>query len=557
MEPDVVGILEGSVEIPVGEATLELVPDEAAQEIVEVSAHVILDQATSSDAQELAGEVPEPPWRAPQRSEPELEQPARRPTGTSDPSRGWTPKREFGLPITLQPSEDEVGSAADIDPEDEAIDEESSMERDSRGQLWLTPGSEDSTDLELSGAMRRKKAAVRGGRPAAEVPSLEGLAARAKRARPDQSSFDAPALVDLPQVPDVIEAVPSPGGDPVSRVIYWVRTRKLVAGQRETLKTLGSSLARLKREESRCIASIGRAARVHGLIPDELRALADAAGQLESSAYQRRQRADQRHEEKREATRSYETVLRKGHAQLAQLEERHTPVETHLRAVTQRLSGCLATIEELEAMERERRALAEREPTDEELEGEIKMVRDRIVVTRKSREEAVAARARALAECTAALAAARKSRVELEAEVEDARKALTVVESKIQVVRGTLNRAEERLATAQSQARVAEKSSKREAEHVEMSAAELDEEVGLVILNTPEPDPAFARLIQAVLKCKKRVVMFDQLLKLQQERLDLYDDQAAQSGRRTLLGTIGGLVIVAFLGIVVLRIVCA
>jgi len=431
---------------------------------------------------------------------------------------------------------------------------DSEVERDSRGQLWHSDWDDRGSEIELAisrnapppTGMAPKERLVKG-----DDLDPDELEKKFTRLKPSDKSLDAPELGAFPYVPRLVEAIPKRGDTPFHWSVYWLRTRGIVKQQKEALRELGGALAKVKREEVRCVTALGHAARSQGMLPDRVRNIADAAEHVESAAAQRRERADLKYEERREAKLEQEATRKAGEAKLAKLEERHAPLAARYKEMRRRLAGAESTIRELTKMEKERRALLDKPPTEEELEGDIQLVNDRIVVTRRSAEELIKNRKKAHKECVASLKATKKQHKKLRVDLGKSARTLKAIEADMAKVRAVTRKVSAKVTVAENQAKAAEVSSKRQREHADRSAAEFDAEVGVAMLLESHPNPLFANLYRVVVKSKKQVAEVEKAYNKQQDHLESYDEPTARNGKRFAIGGFSFLFLATFIFVIV------
>ena len=436
----------------------------------------------------------------------------------------------------------------------QSISGDAEVARDSRGQLWLSEGDERVSELELAIARNAPPPTSTTAKDRLVHPGdldPDELERKLTRLKPNEESLDAPVLDPFPFIPPLVEAVPKNGTTPFHWAVYWLRTRSIVKRQREALRAIGGGLSKVKREEARCVTALGHAARSRGVLPDGVRDMADAAEHVESAAAQRRERADLKYEERREARLEQEAVRKTGEAKLERLEDRHAPLMARYKEMRRRLAGAESTIRDLTKMELERRALVEKPPTEEDLEGDIQLVNERIVVTRKSAEELVKSREKAHREVVASLEASKKQRKKLKTSLSKAARVIKGIEAEMRAVRAVIQEATAKVAAAENQAKAAEVSSKRQREHADRSAAEFDAEVGVAMLLQSNPDPIFANLLRVVVKSKKQVAEVEKAYNKQQDHFESYDEANARFGKQFLFGGLGVLFIVVFALVIV------
>jgi chromosome segregation ATPase len=373
---------------------------------------------------------------------------------------------------------------------------------------------------------------------------------RVRPARTEPLDLAPPKLGEIPALPEVVDALRLQDGI-VGRMQYSTRLGAVVRQQREVLRRLGTALSRLRREEAQCVEVLGRATRKLGLTPPDLDGAADAAGLEERAAESRLARADERHREQREAEEVYETVRSAAETRLAEIEGRYAPLAARRRELERRFAAAAARVDELRAKERELGELAEREPTDEELGGEIKLENERIVVTRRNRDEEVARREAEHGACRLELVAAERELKETSSRIQATKGPLEKAEAEMAKLRASMSAALEQLHSAEGEARAAAVAGKRRVDFANRTAAELDREIGTAVLGRltqHELEPELEPFVAAVEKARERVRRVETRLNEQHDKLEAADEDAARSGARAI-ALFAALVVAALVGI--------
>jgi len=368
---------------------------------------------------------------------------------------------------------------------------------------------------------------------------------RRKRPRPEvdpELRVAAPPLPPMPVLPELLPAFVTAEGI-FGTIRYGLRAPGLAKEQRRAVVTLGSHLARAKRFETETVSALGRAARVHELYPDDAVDHVDAANHEDARIGERSEHAAEKQETQRQKDVEYRAISQRAEASLKALEKQHAPLASRLSDVNRRLEGSETLLDELRERERELRTLVEREPTAEELGGDIELDGDRIVVKQHNLEEEVERRRTAHETAVKELAAAATKVRALDEQTSGLRTPLSRLEKEMSSQRAEVHAARKQLAEAEEQARVAAVSKERRTAFANRSASELDEEIGRMTLRADESHFALADLVSAIDKSRRRVSELERALRHQQEELDTFDRDRARSGFRLLVGGSIGLVI--------------
>lgn len=455
--------------------------------------------------------------------------------------------------LALVPTGDDVSADAGAGPPGARAERSGEgFERDSRGVRWFGPPEGDGSvaevapvDVAIERKGPRRPASVRGMPPQAQRP-----AAPAAPARHEALDLEPPKLGDMPALPDVIETLRL-GTGIAGRMRYAMQLGAAVERQRAVLRRLGAALARLRRDEVACVEVLGRATRKLGLTPPDLAGAADAAGLEERAVESRMARADERHREQREAEEVYETVRSAAELRLAEIEGRYAPLAARRRELERRFAAAAGRVDELRARERELEELAAREPTDEELGGEIRLENERIVVTRRNRDEEVARREAEHGACRLELVAAERELKETGTRLQATRGPLEKAEAEMAKLRASMGAALEQLHAAEDQARAAAVAGRRRADFANRTAAELDREIGAAVLGRltqHELEPELEPFVAAVEKARERVRRVEARLNAQHDQLEAADEGAARAGARAI-ALFAALVVVVLAGI--------
>jgi hypothetical protein len=416
------------------------------------------------------------------------------------------------------------------------------FERDARGVRWFGADDGEAASVETEpievAIDREREAPRRQGAVRASPRRDQGRAAAAGAGLGEVGDLEPPRLGDMPPLPAMVDALRLDDGL-IARIRYSIRLGAVVKRQREALRQIGSALSRVRRQEAQCVETLGHAARRRGLTPPDLSETAAAAGLEERAAESRLARADERHREQREAEQVYETVRAASELRLGELEARHAPLASRRAELERRFAAAAARVDELRVKEQELRARAEQEPSDEELGGEIRLENERIVVSKRSRDEEVARREAEYGACGHELVAAEQELKATGTKIQATRAPLEKLEAEMARLRASMSAALEQVHSAEGEARVAAVAGKRRADFANRTAAELDREIGAAVvarLTKADRDPALEPFVVAVEKARERVRRIEARLNEQHDQLEAADEAAARSGRRLLVG---------------------
>lgn len=311
----------------------------------------------------------------------------------------------------------------------------------------------------------------------------------------DGAVVGAPPLPPELEIPEVIRSLPAGKGGLVSRIGYGLKAPALARHQKEVLGYMAAHLARLRKQEADFAAALGRAARKHGLAPDEAQGLVTAADREESRSQGARPAPGSSPE-------------------LARLEEKHDSMTSRVLEAHKRLAEAEARFEGLKARE-----------------GELKRPPGR-----GANEAVAAARVR---------------------EYENVKAERQRAEVELQTYRGQATAAEAPLKSLEAEmARLGR--GVDAAAPATAATIQIDQDLGRAILKNGAPPAALRGIVQAVETCQARIKRWEQIHGEQQTELGHFDARKARSGFWMLaLGTLGVLALLVAGGEAVRQIILA
>ncbi len=421
------------------------------------------------------------------------------------------------------------------------------LERDSRGEQWLETGDDEEP---VVGRVDDSPSRVHG-RYVLGQGREEGVQSRPVIAEvviaTGGEDVDGDAVIsverlpEFPDLPQVVDGQEHPGSGLIALALYAFQGRGLVAHQKNVLKRFGNVLARLKRGERSSIETLGRKARHHNIVPPGLEDVAETADLLEHGADKQRKHANEKKKEHLAAERAYETTKETGEARLAKLEAHHAPLTARIQEMRRRRGSSSSRFEELHQQEKEHRSRVETPLSDDDLGGDIQLIDGKIVVNQRSAEEEIALRKTEHETSLRELARVTKELKTLDESIESTREPMARLEAEMKKVHAVIDATHDKLREIEGQAKVAALSGKRRTDLANLSASELDQELGRSLLRSDKPERRLEKLINNVERAHQRVVKVEALVNQQQDQLEAFDKESSKRGWQILIGgSIGG-----------------
>jgi hypothetical protein len=379
-------------------------------------------------------------------------------------------------------------------------------------------------------------------------PSLEleygKLGARPRRKRKKDIGFvGAPVLPPSPTLPKLVRALPRPQGL-TDLVQYAVGSRKLIPQQRDALRQLSGELARLKKQQSHCTMALGRAVRKHERLPRELRDTATEADRQDAAVAAGTAEAERKHQQQVVAEQARAVGHRAADARMALLREQHAPILQRAQELQQQHAELKEKYEQAQAEETRLRDDNQREITDDDVGGEMRVEDGRIVVSRRSKEEEQAARRQAYAAVLTERTRLHDELQTIATQFAAQQQPLRQIQEEMARVEAYIRAHDDQVHNAEEDAKVAAQAAQRKTALANRSSAEIDEEIGAFLLKKEIVDPAFELLHGAVKRNRERICDVEDTMSLQQDEFDLFDAAAATRGTRLVVGGVLFIVLV-------------
>jgi hypothetical protein len=340
----------------------------------------------------------------------------------------------------------------------------------------------------------------------------------------------APPLPPSQAVPEVVRAIPAGPIGVVGTMIYGMKAPRVAQRQRDVVNAASAYLSKLKKKEHELIVALGKAARLHDLVPDDV-AGNGIGGNLGADDGAARPELD---EDGGLEAGGQKGEMSTDELRLIELGHQHENLKVQLGIAQRALADGEDRLDQMRQRETELRSPPRDDMPDAEVAQRVKEY-EAVKVQRVKAE--------------------RELQV-LQEKVTQAKAPLRRLKDEIDQLRVEIQSTNKRRMEAEARKR-GQRPSASEIADAGSNPVARDEDLGRQLI-VGSHDPALRQLVVSTEGCRRRIAKWEGVLREQQSELERYDEPQARKGFFMVVGSlIGVFIVLAGAGEIIRRILLA